>query len=226
MLELGRLYGTMSIDSSDGSLHVSQSITEFGAQYDKVSAMVPEWKAWFPTFAFADAAKQANTKAGADTARALIAGVGKTCTSCHVQEMFKVQAVYSWPRFGLVRVSDASGHSVAFHDTMVALSNEMSAIPELVRRGDWPEALTHQEALRTQFDLLERSCDACHAVPRQYFVDKVMKAQILKLGGMARARAATPEDFSAVMADLTNGSCIPCHQVHMPAAWAQMRLLP
>lgn len=226
MLELGRLYGTMATDSTDGSLHVAPSIDEFGAQYAKVAGMVPEWNAYFPSFPFADVSKAANTKAGAEKAKALIAEVGKTCTSCHVKEMFPVQAVYSWPRFAVVRVTDATGKSFAFHETMVSLSNEMSALPELVRRGDWPEAVQHQEALRHQFDLLERSCDSCHAVSRQYFVDKVMKAKILQLGGMARARTGTPEAYTAVMDELTNGSCIPCHQVHMPAAWLQMQLLP
>jgi len=226
MLELGRLYGTMSIDATDGSLHISRSIDEFAEQYGKVSKMVPEWKDYFPAFSFEQVSKAANTKAGAEEARTLIEDVGQTCTNCHVQEMFRVQAVYSWPRFDVVRVTDDSGKRIAFHDTMVDLSNEMAALPELVRRGDWPEAVKHQEVLRQQFDLLERSCDNCHTVSREYFVDKMMKAKVLKLGGMTRSKTGTPEEYEAVMQELTKGSCIPCHQVHMPAAWLQRRLFP
>lgn len=224
MLELGRLFGTVSSDVADGSTHAAQSVEEFGRQYGKMQAMVPEWKGYFPPVPFDELRAGANTAAGREKLKGALVQIEKSCTNCHAAEMFKVQATYHWPRFSQVRVADEAGRAVAFHDTMVALSNEMAAVPELVKRGDWLSVDAHQTALRRNFDLLERSCDACHEVSREYFVDKTVKARVLKLGGLSRAKSGTPSEYSALMNEITTTSCIPCHQVHMPAAYLQVLL--
>lgn len=231
MLELGRLMGSLSVDVRGlGTRNhvdaVKEESVRFAEQYRKVSKMVPEWSGYFQLEALDRLEAAFANEPDKDTLIGVATELEATCTSCHAAELFKTQAIYDWPRFADLTTDNEAGEEVAFHETMVELSNRLGALPTAVERGDWELALAHQREMSNQFSQLETSCYGCHSEPREYFVDRQVKGEFLKLGGMIRRRVTDQSSYLALTESIYKRSCIPCHQVHMPAAFLQQKLLP
>ncbi len=224
MLELGRLMGTLATDLGKDSATVGLSLTAFIAQLDRVAEMVPEWSHRFPDPGLDDLVTDADSDAGRAAIEAALEEVSESCTACHVTDLFPVQAKHHWPAFSDVLPEDAEGQAVPFHVTMIELSNRMAALPVDVERGRWENAADDHGELTRQFDLLEKSCTHCHEEPRAYFVDESIRGIILFAGGMVRVRNADASEYQEKMQSIEARSCIPCHQIHMPAAYMQMQL--
>ncbi|MDF1562730.1 MAG: hypothetical protein P1V51_06785 [Deltaproteobacteria bacterium] len=223
MIELGRALGSFSASVSTRSPSWSKAGQDFNRKYHQVAGMIPEWKAYFPAVDLPDAG---SVKTDADWAalEKVVAGAEQTCTQCHVTEMFKVQALYHWPRFSEVSVVAESGDDISFHTTMVELSNNLAVLPQLAKQGDWDKAAEAKKSLGQQFGLLEQSCEHCHSTAREYFVDKTVKGRVLKMGGLLRKENKNPSAYTKLSDEIYAESCIPCHVLHMPAAFLQMQL--
>ncbi|MBI5494474.1 MAG: hypothetical protein HY904_05560 [Deltaproteobacteria bacterium] len=230
MLELGRLMGSLTMDvralppKGGKNPAIAKEVEAFAAQYEKVSAMVPEWGPYFPKIVVANLKKAAAENGERATLEPLMKEVETNCTHCHVRELFRVQALYHWPRFAKVAAKNARDEEVPFHDNMIELSNRMSALPTSVARGDFDGAALHQKEIMTQFGVLEASCENCHQEPREYFVDRVVKGELMKMGGLVKRKVADQADYKKVIDAVSARSCIPCHQLHMPAAYMQAQL--
>lgn len=229
MLELGRLLGSLSTDvralnGGNDRTRILEELEGFARQYQKVAAMTPEWASYFATAEIPLLREAIQGGQPRESIEPMLAKLADSCTQCHSREMFKVQAIYHWPTFADVEGQDAAGEAVPFHETMVRLATRLGALPTAVRRADWAEARNHQREVTVQFALLEESCGACHQAPRTYFVDERVKAEILRLGAMVRRQDPDANAYVAIGNEVQYRSCIPCHQVHMPAAYLQMRL--
>jgi hypothetical protein len=59
----------------------------------------------------------------------------------------------------------------------------------------------------------------CHDQPRQYFIDQAV-GRLPRIGGLLR-QGEKSREYAASFRDINQMSCLPCHQVHMPAAFQQ-----
>jgi hypothetical protein len=76
-----------------------------------------------------------------------------------------------------------------------------------------------------RFSIMEQPCASCHDQPRQYFVDPSVKARLHEIGGLLRRGETRVGEYSPLFDDVSEMSCLPCHQVHMPAAFQQRNAL-
>ncbi len=68
---------------------------------------------------------------------------------------------------------------------------------------------------------MELACVSCHAQPREYFIDSRVKGRLLRIGGLLHKGSEKVADYNALLNEINEMSCFPCHRVHMPAAYVQ-----
>jgi len=221
MLELGRLMGaTVSQARAKRWAAAAEDIAALQRQYRKVAGMVGVWTRHFPA-APLEKLQQVIAKRGTpDALQEAVGNVEEVCTSCHAREMFRVQARYHWGRFSKVTVA-YGGTEMSFHESMTELSNLMAGIGGHASRGHFDAAAKEAAQLPRLFGALETACASCHTEKREYFVDARAKGRMLRLAGMVRQKVKNRARYDAAVAEINARSCIPCHQVHMPAAFLQ-----
>jgi hypothetical protein len=135
--------------------------------------------------------------------------------------MFPVQARYRWGDFASATVPTDKGESLSFHQLMLDLANSIGAVRGDVEAGQIPEAQVAYKQLMERFGMMELMCVNCHDQPRQYFIDSNVKSRLYKVGGLLRRGEKRAAEYIALFSDVNEMSCLPCHQVHMPAAFQQ-----
>jgi hypothetical protein len=138
--------------------------------------------------------------------------------------MFLVQAQYRWGSFADAVVTADSG-TLTFHQVMLDLASDLGAVRADVQAGKFTEATSAYKRLMERFGMMEQLCANCHDQPRQYFVDSAVKARLFKIGGLLRRGDTNVADYTPLFNDVNEMSCLPCHQVHMPAAFVQRNAL-
>jgi len=223
MLELGMRMGATITDARRGEHEQAKaSFAQLKAQYEKVAGMVPSWKLRFPSQPLQALSTALDRKADVKELDPLTKKVEAVCTACHVRSMFPVQARYRWGNFSEAGVRDDNGRWISFHEIMIDLSNHVGAIRNDVTQGRIKEARVEYGHLKERFTMMELTCQSCHSQPREYFIDARVKGRLLRLGGLLRKGSKDVAAYTTLMGKLTDMSCIPCHQVHMPAAYLQM----
>jgi hypothetical protein len=137
--------------------------------------------------------------------------------------MFPVQARYRWGSFASASVPGEHG-TLTFHQLMLDLANSLGAVRGDVQAGQLAEAQSAYKQLADRFNTMEQLCLNCHDQPRQYFIDQTVKGRILKIGGLLRRGETRASEYAHLFQDINEMSCLPCHQVHMPAAFQQAYL--
>ena len=225
MIELGRLMGASFEEAYTKDYDASlKTFGDFKKQFRKVGGMVPEWKSYFqeePLQKMEELLKQAASASEIKKAAKRVEGI---CTECHINEMFKVLSVYHWTDFEDISTTDEEGMEVGFHEVMMRLSNLLAVIPNKIKRKDFEGAHDHYKDLVKNFTYLEMSCNFCHDQPREYFVDQRVKSRWYRIGGLLRKESVDFYKYQEIVDDIYDKSCIPCHRVHMPAAFMQMYL--
>jgi hypothetical protein len=110
---------------------------------------------------------------------------------------------------------------VSFHQLMLDLANSLGAVRGDIEAGQLPQATTAYKTLTDRFNTMEQLCVSCHDQPRQYFIDQAVKARIYRIGGLLRQGEKRATEYAQAFKDINTMSCLPCHQVHMPAAFQQ-----
>ncbi len=123
--------------------------------------------------------------------------------------------------FSQITIDSESGNSLDFHTIMVDLSNGLGALRGNVVQGDFDAALKSYQVVRERFTMMELACTACHDEPREYFVDSRVKGRLLRIGGFLRKGSQDVDLYTQELNNINEVSCMPCHQVHMPAAFLQ-----
>jgi hypothetical protein len=224
MLELGMRMGAATTaalrDDRERALVALKSFREHQAA---VAKLVPSWAPLFRPAAVTELEAAVSAKADLAARRKLVAKVEQSCTSCHARYMFPVQARYRWGAFANATVADDKG-TLSFHQLMLDLANSLGAVRGDVEAGQLAEAQAPFKRLWERFNSMEQLCLNCHDRPREYFIDQNVKARILKLGGLLRRGETRTAEYAPLFKDINEMSCLPCHQVHMPAAYQQAYL--
>ncbi len=222
MLELGMRMGAATTAAlRNDPDRAKAALKSFREQQTKVAAMVPSWKGFFPNGHIDELTNAVSAKADVAVRREIVTRIEKTCTTCHARFMFPVQARYRWGDFSSATVQTDQG-DLTFHQLMLDLASGLGAVRSDVAAGQIKEALAAYGLLRERFVTMELLCGNCHEQPRQYFVDSNVKARLLKMGGLLRRKETRPAEYAPLFNDINEMSCLPCHQVHMPAAFLQM----
>jgi cytochrome c556 len=203
---------------------VKANYQAFKTQYDKVAAMVPEWKDRFPLEPVTALGTAIDGGNPAQIGPAM-GKVGEICGSCHALYQIKTQQKYHWKSFDEIKVTDpVSGQEMEFGDYMVAMAGSFEGAFIDMGEGQLDKAHQNYEAFSTQFKALgENACKECHQdptgkeIPRKYYVDDDSLALVAQLG---QALAANPPDAEAIgnlSGAIGNSICLNCHLVHLPA---------
>ena len=225
MLELGMRTGaaTTAVLRNDPE-QARVALKSLREQMVKAGAMVPSWKAYFGTGVLDELDRAVSTSADLATRRKLVSKLENSCTNCHARYMFLVQAQYRWGSFADAVVTADSG-TLTFHQVMLDLASDLGAVRADVQAGKFAEATSAYKRLMERFGMMEQLCGNCHDQPRQYFVDSAVKARLFKIGGLLRRGDTNVADYTPLFNDVNEMSCLPCHQVHMPAAFVQRNAL-
>lgn len=225
MLELGMRMGAATTAAlQDDSKHALAALKSFREQYVAVSRLVPSWKDHFREAPIADLEGAVGSKADLAARRKLVDRIERGCTDCHARYMFPVQARYRWGDFSTATVPDEKGGSLTFHQLMLDLANSLGAVRGDVEAGRFQEAWAAYQRLADRFGSMELLCVNCHDQPRQYFIDASVKGRIYRIGGLLRRGERNVAEYAPMFKDINEQSCLPCHQVHMPAAFRQAYL--
>jgi hypothetical protein len=221
MLELGMRMGAATTAAlRDDRERALAAVKSFREQYAAVGKMVPSWKDQFRDSAIAELEAAVAAKADVAARRKIVTRIEKSCTSCHARYMFPVQARYRWGNFANASVPGDQG-GLRFHQLMLDLSNSLGAVRGYVEAGQLADAQVAYKQLLDRFNTMEQLCVNCHDQPRQYFIDQTVKGRILKMGGLLRRGEKRVSEYAYLFKDINEMSCLPCHQVHMPAAFQQ-----
>ena len=225
MLELGMRTGaaTTAVLRNDPE-QARVALKSLREQMVKAGAMVPSWKAYFGTGVLDELDRAVSTSADLATRRKLVSRLENSCTNCHARYMFLVQAQYRWGSFADAVVTADSG-TLTFHQVMLDLASDLGAVRADVQAGKFTEATAVDRRLMERFGMMEQLCANCHDQPRQYFVDSAVKARLFKIGGLLRRGDTNVANYTPLFNDVNEMSCLPCHQVHMPAAFVQRNAL-
>lgn len=222
MLELGMRMGAATTAAlREDRARARVALKGFREQYAMVSHLVPSWKAQFRASMIDEL--EAAVAAGADLAarRRIVTRIERSCTTCHARYMFPVQARYRWGDFASATVPADKGGALTFHQLMLDLANSIGAVRGDVEGGQIAEAQAAYKQLMDRFGTMELLCVNCHDQPRQYFIDSSVKSRLYKVGGLLRRGEKNAAEYTALFNDVNEMSCMPCHQVHMPAAFQQ-----
>lgn len=221
MLELGMRMGAATTaalrDDRDRAIGAVKSFRE---QYAVVAKMVPAWKNHFRDQPISELENAVSQKADVAARRAIVTRIENSCTACHAKYMFPVQARYRWGSFANASLPGDQG-GLRFHQIMLDLSNNLGAVRADVEAGQLAEAQAAYKQLLSRFNTMEQLCTSCHDQPRQYFIDQTVKGRLLKMGGLLRRGETRVSEYQYLFKDINEMSCLPCHQVHMPAAFQQ-----
>jgi hypothetical protein len=221
MLELGMRMGAATTAAlRDDRERAIAALKSFREQHTAVAKMVPSWRDMFRDSAIAELEAAVNGKADVAARRKIVTKIEKSCTSCHARYMFPVQARYRWGSFANASLPGDEG-ALPFHQLMLDLSNSLGAVRGDVEAGRLADAQGPYKQLLSRFNAMEQLCANCHDQPRQYFIDQTVKARLYKIGGLLRRGEARVSEYSHLFKDINEMSCLPCHQVHMPAAFQQ-----
>ena len=225
MLELGMRMGAATTaalrEDRDRAL---AALKAFREQNAAVGKLVPSWKEQFRGAAIAELEAAVNAKADLAARRKIVARIEKSCTACHARYMFPVQARYRWGDFASATVPGDKGGVLTFHQLMLDLGNSLGALRGDLEAGSLGEAQAAFQQLSDRFNTMEQLCVNCHDQPRQYFIDQNVKGRLYKIGGLLRRGERRPAEYASLFRDINEQSCLPCHQVHMPAAFQQAYL--
>jgi hypothetical protein len=225
MLELGMRSGAATTAVlRDDPARAKAALKSLREQMNKVGAMVPSWKVYFRTAVIDELEAAVGAKADLATRKKLVGKLENSCTACHARFMFEVQAQYRWGSFNDAVVA-AEGGSLTFHQVMLDLASDLGAVRADVEAGQFPEAKSAYQRLMERFSMMEQLCANCHDQPRQYFIDSSVKARLFKVGGLLRRGDTRVSEYTPLFNDVNEMSCLPCHQVHMPAAFQQRNVL-
>jgi cytochrome c556 len=221
MLSLDTSFSGIVIDMLESDNEGAKgSFGEFQSQYRQLAGTVPEWKGEFPE---EPVEKLGRALASGDRGAAMKAyeAVGGICHRCHVATMVPVQQKYHWGEFSNVSVRDPlSGQETAFPQFKRFLSANLAGITVDLRQGQTENARRQFEGFRARFAALGGSCRACHEKEPRYFVDREIRATVVKIGNAFRSRTVSADEVNELLQKIGRESCSKCHRVHLPAALA------
>jgi len=222
MLGLGTRFSGIVADLFENDpQRANADLERFKAEYMEVSKLVPEWKKEYPMGPVEELGKAFAT---GDRGKVMAAyeNVGMVCHNCHVSYMPTVQQKYHWGNFGAINIKDPlSKEQVTFGRLMQYLDANFAGISVSVERGDKETAQRQLQGFSARFQAMKESCGSCHDTERKYYVDENVQALIDKLGQTLSGPSVDPKVVEPLRQRIGMESCVQCHWVHVPAAYAK-----
>lgn len=211
------------IETERGNFEQARAYFEnFQAQYLKVSRMVPEWEAAYSLKPLEDLRASLET-GDQGTVMAAFGAVVTACNDCHFVNMPKVQQKYHWPDASGIAVKDpVTGKDLSYAQLMVHLNMSFVGIGVELGQGQTDNALRHFESFDKRFQALKETCEACHDTERKYYIDDSIQAKIAALGAALKTESPDMTRVGEWSRQIGTESCMKCHWVHIPAAYAKV----
>ncbi len=225
MLGLAHTFsGTLSDLFENDPQNALANFDKFKAQYGEVAGLIPEWKDKYPAAPVEEL--EAALKSG-DQGKVIAAAekVGGVCSGCHVDTMARVQHIYGWPDFSAVRAKDPlTGEEVDLHRLMIYLDISFTGIGADVEQGQAESARKQYQGFKARFETMAGTCEECHGPDeRKYYVDNSVRAMMDQLEKALAGPEVEKEKAEKLHMGIGMESCHKCHQVHIPAAFAQKK---
>lgn len=204
----------IAVNAQEGDMaNAKSNFTEFKAQYQKLSKMVPQWKGYWDI----NPVNQLGADLNKNNISAVFQDVGKIgqgCSKCHANEMPQVWAKYYWRDFDTVNVSTPEGN-LSWTDAMTKyLDTGFSGIGLNLREGKQQDAINSSELFKVMLLNFKQACNECHKTPRYYFVSNDVFSQIDEMQHDIQTGNFTgAQNIRIQLGD----DCIRCHIIHMPA---------
>lgn len=200
-----------------------ENFEAFKSAYLKMAGMVDEWKEKFP-MAPLDTLDQALKIGDIERIGLAMAKIGDVCTSCHLVNQTKAYQKYHWPDFGLQSLSDpVSGGDLSWHDFMMSMSDNYSAISTSLQQGQMENARSNFQSFNLRFKSMAEGCFGCHDTPRTSYTDASVQDLIKELGIALDDSAPDLDRIEKLNMAVGNEGCLKCHYVHMPAVFARQQ---
>jgi len=210
------------IETERGNFEMAKAHFEkFRTQYEKVSRIVPEWEKAYPLKPLEDLRESLEQH---DQGRVMAAfgSIIKACNDCHFLNMPKVQQKYHWQdSSGIVIQDPVTQEDLNYTQLMAYLNMSFVGIGIELEQGQTDNAIRHFESFDKRFQVLKETCEACHETERQYYVDENVRILIDKLGSTLRSSPLDTEQVGELSRQIGTESCMKCHWVHIPAAYAR-----
>jgi hypothetical protein len=222
MFNLATLFTAIGIDLQEGNLSQAKVyFKKFRKQYLEISKMIAEWEESFPVEPV-DELELALASGEQGNVINAIGNVGKVCLDCHIANMAKVQQRYHWQDFSEISITDpVTNLEKEFNKFKMSLETAFVGIGLKLEQGQLENALKYFEYFNKRFQSLKESCMTCHETERKYYVDDSIQEMIDKLGSTLKSAAPDMKLAGNLSRQIGSKSCIKCHLVHIPAAYAK-----
>jgi cytochrome c556 len=203
--------------------HAKANFKKFKAQYVEVSKLVPQWEKNFPMGPVNDLGAALET---GDRGKVMAAHdkVGKVCHDCHVANMPQVEQKYRWGDFYAIRVKDPlTNEEVDFPQLKKYLAANFAGISVDTEQGQRENAQKQFQGFNARFQTLKETCGNCHGTERKYYVDESVQGLLDKLGQALRGSSVDQNVVGRLTQGIGMESCLKCHLVHIPAAFAKFQ---
>ncbi len=209
--------------SENDPQHAKSNFNKFKAQYAEVSKLVPEWEKSFPM----GPVDELGVALGTGNRKKVMAAhdkVDKVCHDCHKVTMPQVEQKYRWGDFNAIRVKDPlTDEEVDFPQLKKYLAVNFAGISVDVEQGQRENAQQQFQGFNTRFQALKETCENCHDTESKYYVDESVQALLDKLRQALRGSSVDPEVVGGLTRGIGIESCLKCHLVHVPAAFAKFQ---
>jgi cytochrome c556 len=224
MLGLDTSFSGIVADLFENDLpHAQANFKKFRAQYVEISRLVPEWEKNYPMGPVEDlGAALVNGDPG--KVMAAYEKVGKVCHECHKTTMPQVQQKYRWGDFYAIRAKDPlTNEEVDFPQLKKYLAANFAGISVNTEQGQRENAQKQFQGFIARFQALKETCGNCHDTERKYYVDESLQALVDQLGQALSGSSVDPNTVEKLKQGIGMESCLKCHLVHVPAAFAKFQ---
>lgn len=222
MLELGGRFSQIAADAAEGDWqNTTADFDAFKSQYNKLAALVPEWKGRFPAGPVNDLGTALEHRAR-DRVMSAHDKVADVCRKCHTTTMSRVQFKYHWGDFSAISIRDPiTGEKMTFSALMAALNQGLAGITAALAQGQHQEMHAHFKEFNQRFQTLKETCTVCHTSKRKYYITGSEQTVVDELGAALRASSADSAKVRQLIQRIGMDSCFRCHLVHVPAAYSK-----
>ncbi len=224
MLGLDTSFWGIVVDLFENDLqHAQANFKKFQAQYVEISKLVPEWEKSYVMGPVADLGAALQT---GDREKVILAfeEVGKVCHACHIKTMPQVQQKYRWGDFSAIGTKDPlTNEEVDFPQLKRNLATNFAGITVDTEQGQRKNAQKQFQAFIARFQALKETCGNCHVTERKAYVDESIQTLIDQLGQALGGSSVDPSTVARLKKGIGMESCLKCHLVHIPSAYARFK---
>ncbi|NIS59723.1 MAG: hypothetical protein GTO13_03160 [Proteobacteria bacterium] len=227
MLSLDTSFWGIVVDLFENDLEYAQAnFKKFRTQYVEISKLVPEWEKSYLMGPVEDLGAALET---GDRGNAIAAfeEVGKVCHACHITTMPPVQRKYRWGDFSRIRAKDPlTNEEVDFPELKRNLAANFAGISVDTEQGQRKNAQKQFQGFIARFQALKETCGNCHDTERKAYVDESLQGLIDQLEQALSGSSVDPNTVERLKKGIGMESCLRCHLVHIPPAYARFQKEP